>query len=335
MKKKLGLFLSMLLIVPIIMTGCGRDGKKLLEDAMQNTADIKSQTLDFILLYEMDQDGFSTAPRLEFSFASDADSAHINFSMDSLLSAIIFQSFDPVSQDLYVQNGPGTTTIYAKDTQGNYIQTTVLANDDFGLETFMDTGFSMQSGGFAALANMSKSNKVVGTEEINGVGCDVVNITLDFEKISSFSSTMGKEWNDEQKILLNALAECIDFKFYIGKEDIRIHGIRLGVNDKLVSMINQLLKSQGASSMKLKDLQVEGGYTVDYQNELEAFPPDVQNAEELSNEEFEARCFLFQGIGQEAPRYDDYFMDDIYEDADSFWSDEPWDDYYDDDYMGS
>ncbi len=31
MKKKLGLLLSVLLVVPIILTGCGRDGKKLLE----------------------------------------------------------------------------------------------------------------------------------------------------------------------------------------------------------------------------------------------------------------------------------------------------------------
>ena len=43
MKKKLGLLLSVLLVVPIILTGCGRDGKKLLEEAMQNTSDINSQ----------------------------------------------------------------------------------------------------------------------------------------------------------------------------------------------------------------------------------------------------------------------------------------------------
>ena len=45
MKKKLGLLLSVLLVVPIILTGCGRDGKKLLEEAMQNTSDIKSQKI--------------------------------------------------------------------------------------------------------------------------------------------------------------------------------------------------------------------------------------------------------------------------------------------------
>ena len=39
MKKKLGLLLSVLLVVPIILTGCGRDGKKLLEEAMPNTSD--------------------------------------------------------------------------------------------------------------------------------------------------------------------------------------------------------------------------------------------------------------------------------------------------------
>ena len=86
MKKKLGLLLSVLLVVPIILTGCGRDGKKLLEEAMQNTSDIKSQKIDFILSCEMEQSGISTSPRLDFSLASDQDSAHLNFSMDSLLS---------------------------------------------------------------------------------------------------------------------------------------------------------------------------------------------------------------------------------------------------------
>ena len=84
----------------IILTGCGRDGKKLLEEAMKNTSDIKSQKIDFILSCEMEQSGISTSPRLDFSLASDQDSAHLNFSMDSLLSSLLFQSFTPVSEDL-------------------------------------------------------------------------------------------------------------------------------------------------------------------------------------------------------------------------------------------
>ena len=168
MKKKLGLLLSVLLVVPIILTGCGRDGKKLLEEAMQNTSDIKSQKIDFILSCEMEQSGISTSPRLDFSLASDQDSAHLNFSMDSLLSSLLFQSFTPVSEDLYVQNDQGTATIYARDAQGSgYIKTTMPAND-LGLDGLMKVDdFSVQASGFAALANISKSIKVIGTEAVS------------------------------------------------------------------------------------------------------------------------------------------------------------------------
>ena len=337
MKKKLGLLLSVLLVVPIILTGCGRDGKKLLEEAMKNTSDIKSQKIDFILSCEIEQSGISTSPRLDFSLASDQDSAHLNFSMDSLLSSLLFQSFTPVSEDLYVQNDQGTATIYAKDAQGSgYIKTTMPAND-LGLDGLMKVDdFSVQASGFAALANISKSIKVIGTEEVNGVKCDVVNVTLDFEKISSFSDTLGKNLDDQQKILLNVFSECIDFKFYIGQDDVRIYSIRIGINNKLVSMLNQLFKQQGDSSINIKDMQIEGGYTVDYQNELEELPTNVQNAEALSNEDFESRCSLFQMMEQGTPTYDDYLPDDIYEDTDGFWEEDSLDaDNYYDDYMGS
>lgn len=67
MKKKLGLLLSVLLVVPIILTGCGRDGKKLLEEAMQNTSDIKSQKIDFTLSCEVGKAVFPHLLCLDFS----------------------------------------------------------------------------------------------------------------------------------------------------------------------------------------------------------------------------------------------------------------------------
>ena len=101
-------------------------------------------------------------------------------------------------------------------------------------------------------------------------------------------------------------------------------------------MLNQLFKQQGESSINIKDMQIEGGYTVDYQNELEELPANVQNAEALSNEDFESRCSLFQMMEQGTPTYDDYLPDDIYEDTDGLWEEDPWDaDSYYDDYMGS
>ena len=83
-----------------------------------------------------------------------------------------------------MQNDQGTATIYAKDAQGSgYIKTTMPAND-LGLDGLMkvDDFSPFRASGFAALANISKSIKVIGTEEVNGVKCDVVNVTLDFEK---------------------------------------------------------------------------------------------------------------------------------------------------------
>ncbi len=226
---------------------------------------------------------------------------------------------------------------FMPDGEGSgYIKTTMPAND-LGLDGLMKVDdFSVQASGFAALANISKSIKVIGTEEVNGVKCDVVNVTMDFEKISSFSDTLGKNLDDQQKILLNVFSECIDFKFYIGQDDVRIYSIRIGINNKLVSMLNQLFKQQGDSSINIKDMQIEGGYTVDYQNELEELPTNVQNAEALSNEDFESRCSLFQMMEQGTPTYDDYLPDDIYEYTDGFWEEDSLDaDNYYDDYMGS
>lgn len=107
MKKKLGLLLSVLLVVPIILTGCGRDGKKLLEEAMQNTSDIKSQKIDFTLSCEMGQSGISASPRLDFSMASDQDSVHLNFSMDSLLSSASFPVLYPSFRGFVCAKRPG------------------------------------------------------------------------------------------------------------------------------------------------------------------------------------------------------------------------------------
>ncbi len=340
MKKNLGLFLSILLVIPIILTGCGRDGKKLLEEAMKNTGENKSSKIDAVLSAELDLDGVSVAPGIQLAFAFDKDSAHLNFSADSFVSTMLFQSLSPVTVDLYVQNDQGQATLYANDIQGDgYIKTTLPAGD-LGLENLMDMdGALAQSGAFSVLANLSKSIKVVGTEEVNGKFCDVVNVTLDFAKISSFSESANVEMTEQQKVILNVLSECIDFKYYVGRDDVRLYGMRVGVNDKLTSMLNQLLSQENAGSMKLKNMQLEFGITVDYENELEALPANVQNAESLSNEEFESRYFFSQMIQPDSHTYDEFLPDGLYEDSydydsldDGFWDYDG--DYYDD-VMGS
>ena len=91
--------------------------------------------------------------------------------------------------------------------------------------------------------------------------------------------------------------------------------------------------------MKLKNMQLEFGITVDYENELEALPANVQNAESLSNEEFESRYFFSQMIQPDSHTYDEFLPDGLYEDSydydsldDGFWDYDG--DYYDD-VMGS
>ena len=59
MKRKISIFLSALLLVPVLLTGCGKDGKKLLEQAAANADAAKAYMLDFTMGCEVEASGSS------------------------------------------------------------------------------------------------------------------------------------------------------------------------------------------------------------------------------------------------------------------------------------
>lgn len=315
MKRKISIFLSALLLVPVLLTGCGKDGKKLLEQAVANADAAKAYMLDFTMGCEVEASGSSVSLEVTTDFEMDKNYLHLNLGANNLLSAFLFGSYTPFSDDLYIALADGKITIYGKDAQtGNYIKTTEDAADaEFATVT---KAFDIDAKTLTALSNISKSIKVTGTEEINSILCDVVTVHLDFAKIAK-SSEAANATNANSKLdsnletVLESLSDCIDVNFYISKNDVKIQSIRIATNDALIPTLKEAVaatQKEGSTTASeldaFKSITLEGGLTADYDNALPGIPAEVLAAQEVDADTFLENNSLFALFNTISPAKD-------------------------------
>lgn len=318
MKKKLCLLLSALLVFPLLLSGCGKDGKKLLEEAFANTAEIKTADADLLLKATMAADGLTVSPNISAKLETSQDMFHLQLETDSFLSATMFNSLSPLSEDLYIKAENGALTVYGKDKQsGGYMKTRVTGNSF----DFSSSGSNVGAMGMAfnMLTGFSKSIKVTGSEEVNGVQCDVVTMRFDFAKISKLSGTTGQKMSDEEKIMFNTLSECIDMNFYVGRSDVKLYGMRIGTNDTLSTLLEKAGDAvTGVETVSISDARLEAGMTFGYDDATREIPAVVLAAQEVSNETFASQNTLFSLIDSKTDDLDDQQQHhDLYD-----WDDE-------------
>lgn len=317
MKKKLCLLLSALLVFPLLLSGCGKDGKKLLEEAFANTAEIKTTDVDFLLKADMSSNGISVSPNISGKMESGEGMFHLKLDLGSFMSMALLNSLSPLSEDLYVKAEGDKVMLYGKDKQtGGYIKASLASGSSLDL-TSPGTNASAMGMMFNVLTGMSRSIKVTGSEEINGVQCDVVTMRLDFAKISKMAGTTGKELSDEEKIMFNTLSECIDLKFYVSRSDVKLYGIRLGTNDRLSKLLEQVSGTMtGVDAANISDARLEAGITFGYDEAAREIPAEVLAAQEVSEETFAAQSALFSLFGSKTDGLYDQHHNDPYDDWD-------------------
>ena len=324
MKKKIGILLSILLIMPVTLIGCGKDGKQLLQQSLQNSTNYQSSKAHFAFSIGIGQNGFSLSPSIDVFAEIDQDTLHMSFETDEFLSMAFFNRYEPTSSEFYAAKDQTSISIYSEDLQGDgYVQCVVPLNE-FNFATFLSEENLLQPTSLSSLYNFSKSIKVTGSEEINGVLCDVVSVNLDFAKLVNLTQSSDKQLSNKEKLLIQSIGQCIDFNYYIRQNDLRMYGLKVGINDKLTSILNELMKLEDSQAVEITDLQLEVLLTVDYENPLEEIPSDVRNAQQVSEEEFIERSVFFSIFNSSDEDYN--FVE---EDSLDPWDSYDWDSEYD------